>query len=120
MQQLAVESNVQSQYRRDGVTFLPGAFDADTLRAAEVAWSSSLENPGRFATRLLPDRMLPVASPEEARAQAANEPGCSYQEVVAGRSLRVYHAVATSDPVKDILRQLVAGADGRAEAWLLG
>lgn len=111
----------RAQFRRDGVTFLPGALDSATVRAAESCWQRSIETPGRFATRLLPDRMEPVSSVNEAREQAADASGCSYQEYLGpAASAEAYNEVITSTAVTDILRSLFSSDEQGPEAWFFG
>ncbi|MEM7016844.1 MAG: phytanoyl-CoA dioxygenase family protein [Pseudomonadota bacterium] len=112
---------LQSDYRRNGVAFLPDAFDPNTLNMAEAAWDWSMSHPGPYASLLLENSVIPVKSAEAAREIITNEPGFFYQDISAPNTLEAYRDLITSGPVTNLLKCLFATPDDKEpDVWFLG
>ena len=87
---------LREQFRRDGIVFLPGALDPDSLHLAEQAFDWTLNHPGPGASRFYQDG-----------------PARFYQDLANPDAPAAYEKLLRDSPVADIAARLW----GSEEVW---
>lgn len=87
-----------ARFLRDGVLHLPGALPAETLHAAEAAYTWSIEHPGPGAARL-----------------PARGDGTFYQDLANPAALPVYTPLVRAPAIADLVTTLF----GQPDAWFM-